>query len=76
MSFDLGWFFGGMMLIIASAVFIVFHRQIADAVGSGVADYDRYKLWGLIALGIGVLAMLNIVPMILNAILGQIFNRP
>lgn len=46
-EFNFGWFIGGLFIVIASVVFLRFHRQIADNMGSGIADYEKYRLYGL-----------------------------
>ena len=74
-TFSWGWFFGGLALIIASAAYLRYHKQVADALGGGVGDYERYKLYAVIALGIGFAAMLNLVPIFLNFVFGMIFGR-
>ena len=72
--FDWGWFIGGILLIAAAALFIRFHRWVADNFGAGLGDYERYKLYGLIGVCIGFLASLNIVPFILSFIARSLFG--
>ena len=43
-TFDLGWFIGGLVILIAGGLVIIFHRQIGDNLASGVRSYDRIKL--------------------------------
>ena len=74
-SFSWIWFTGGLLVIIAGIVFLRFHAWVADNFGSGVVDYERYRLYALIAIGIGFLAMLNLVPILLGLILGLLFNN-
>ena len=74
-TFSWGWFFGGFALIVASAVFLRYHQWIADNFGSGYADYEHYKLYAVIALGVGFASMLNIVPILLELVAGMIFGR-
>ena len=74
-QFSITSFFIGILILAAGAAFIRFHQVIADNFGSGVASYDRYKLWGLIACGLGLVVMVNLHVVILGAIFGSIFNR-
>ncbi|MGO3701566.1 MAG: hypothetical protein ACTJG2_00010 [Candidatus Saccharimonadales bacterium] len=74
-TFSWGWFFGGLALIVAAAVFLRFYQWVADNFGGGVADYEHYKLYGLIAVALGFAAMLNIVPILLTFVLSMIFGR-
>jgi Ca2+/Na+ antiporter len=75
-SFSWGWFFGGLAIIVVSVIFMRFYQWIADNFGAGVADYERYKLFGLIAIGVGLLSMINVLPLLLMLILSQIFGAP
>ena len=58
-EFSWTWFGIGFLILLAGAALTVWYRQIADNLGSGVSSYERYKLWGLIGCGIGLLTMLN-----------------
>ena len=73
-TFDLGSFFLGLGILIASGVFIAFHQKISDAMGGGMADYEKYKLYGLIGCGIGIVLMLSLHTILLNFILSQLFG--
>lgn len=74
-EFSFGWAFAGLGVMIAATVFLRFHQWIADNFGSGLGDYERYKLYGLIAIGVGFLTMLNIVPLLLYMVAGMLFGR-
>ena len=70
-----GAFFIGLLILVAGVVFVRFHQVIADNLGSGVASYDRYKLYAFIACGVGLLVMLNLHSLILGTLLGSLFGR-
>jgi hypothetical protein len=74
-EFSWAWFLGGIGIIAAATLFIRFHQWVADNFGSGFADYDRYKLYGLIALGVGFLTMTNLAPALLTLAFSMIFGR-
>ena len=74
-TFSWGWFFLGMLVTAVGAALVIWHRQIADAMGSGVVSYERYKLWGLIGVGIGLLVMLNIHTLFLSWFFSLLFGR-
>jgi len=59
-SFSIGWFFGGLGIIIAGILMIKFHRQIADNLASGVQSYGKVKLGGIIAIALGFIFMMNL----------------
>jgi len=72
-EFSFASFFFGILIVIAGACFAVFHKPIADNVGSGVSDYSRYKLAGLITAGVGFLVMTNLHTAILRFIFKAVF---
>ena len=74
-NFNFGWFFSGLTLIIASVIFLRYYQKIADSMGGGVGDYERYRLYGLIAIGVGFLAMTNIAPILMYMILSMLFGK-
>ena len=73
-EFNFGWFIGGLFIVIASVVFLRFHRQIADNMGSCIADYEKYRLYGLISIGVGFICMTNIAPLLLGIVLDMLFK--
>ncbi len=73
-EFSFGWAFTGLGVMIVATIFLRFYRLIADNLGSGIADYEHYKLYALIAIGIGFLTMLNIVPFLLYTVATMVFG--
>jgi uncharacterized membrane protein YidH (DUF202 family) len=65
-EFSIGSFFIGLLILAAGIAFVRWHQVIADNFGSGVASYDRYKLWAFIACGVGLIVMLNLHAMLLT----------
>ncbi|MCB9819863.1 hypothetical protein H6796_00960 [Candidatus Nomurabacteria bacterium] len=74
-EFSFGTFLFGIVIVIAGAVLVRYYQQIADGMGSGVVDYDRYKLAGLIACGVGFIVMLNFHTLIFEWVFSFFFNR-
>ena len=74
-TFSLGWLFGGIGILIAGGLIVVFYRQIAENMANGVSSYDKVKLFGVIAIVIGFLAATNLLPFVLTALVGLLFNR-
>lgn len=72
-EFSIGAFFAGLLILAAGAAFLKWHQVIADNLGSGVSSYDRYKMWALIACGVGLLVMVNLHVFILGNLLKSIF---
>ena len=73
-KFSFGTFMLGVVLTILSALFVGYHRKVADNIGAGLSDYERYKKWGLVALGISILVMLNIHTIILGIFIDTFFH--
>lgn len=74
-TFSLGWLFGGIGILIAGGLIVVFYRQIAENMANGVSSYDKVKLFGVITIVIGFLAATNLLPFVLTALVGLLFNR-
>jgi uncharacterized membrane protein YidH (DUF202 family) len=72
-EFSIGSFFLGLVILIAGAAFTRWYQVIADNLGSGVASYDRFRLWALIACGVGFIVMLNLHTLILGWFFSLLF---
>ena len=72
-EFSVGSFFVGLFIIAAGAALLKWHRQVADNLGGGVGSYERYKLWALIACGVGIIVMVNFHTLILGWFFSMIF---
>jgi hypothetical protein len=64
-EFSFVWFFVGILVIAAGVLIVRFHQKIADNLAGGVQNYDKTKLAGLIACGLGFLFMTNLHSLIL-----------
>ena len=73
-EFSIGSFFIGLLILIAGAALVRWHQAVADNFGSGVASYDRYKLWALIACALGFIVMLNLHTVILTWFFSMFFS--
>lgn len=74
-SFSWGAFLFGLMVLIAGACLTLWYRPISDMMGGGVSTYDRYRLYGLITCGVGLVIMLNLHTLILGWLFSALFNR-
>ena len=59
-TFDWGWCLGGIAVLVAGALIVKFHQAIANNLASGVASYDKVKLFGIIMSVIGLLVTANL----------------
>ena len=69
-AFDIGWFFGGLGIMVAGALVVIFYKQISDVLVDGVSSYEKVKLCGVIAIIVGFLIMANLHTFVLSLILG------
>ncbi len=74
-NFNIGWFILGLMIMVGGTLGMVFYRQIADNMASGVASYDKVKLFSGIAIGLGLLIMMNLHTLILTFFVNLVFKR-
>lgn len=72
-TFDLGWLIGGLVILIAGGLIVVFYRQIAENLANGVSSYDRVKLVGVITIVVGFLITANLHTLVLSLILKLFF---
>ena len=63
------------MIAFAGGLIVVFYRQIADNLASGVSSYDRVKLFGVITIIVGLLITANLHIFILTLITNLLFKR-
>lgn len=59
-SFSWGWFFAGIVCLVAGALITKFHQQVANNLASGVASYDKVKLFGVITCLVGLIFIANL----------------
>lgn len=69
-TFDIGWFFAGLAILVGGGLVVVFYKQISDGLANGVSSYDHVKLFGVIAIVVGFLIMANLHTFVLGLILG------
>lgn len=74
-TFNIGWMFGGLIITLAGGLIVIFYRQIADNMASGVSSYDRVKLFGIITIIIGLLITANLHILVLTLISNLLFNK-
>lgn len=74
-TFNIGWMFGGLVIALAGGLIVMFYRQIADNMASGVSSYDKVKLFGIITIIIGLLITANLHILVLTLISNLLFNK-
>jgi hypothetical protein len=68
-TFSWGWFFAGFACLVAGAFIIKFHQAIANNLASGLASYEKVKLFGLITCIVGLVFITNLHSVILYLIM-------
>ena len=74
-EFSLGWLFGGLAIILAGGLIVIFYKQISDNLANGVSSYERVKLFGVITIIAGFLVATNLLPIITTWIVRLIFRK-
>ena len=74
-SFDIGWLVGGLVILIAGGLIVIFYRQIAENLANGVSSYDRVKLVGIITIVVGFLVTANLHTLVLSFIVNLMFPK-
>lgn len=74
-TFSLGWMFGGIAIVIAGGLIVIFYRQIAENLANGVSSYERVKLFGVITIIVGLLVTANLHTFLLGLIVQLLFRR-
>lgn len=74
-EFSIASFFIGLIILVLGVAFVRFHQWIADNFGSGIASYERYKLYAFLTCALGLIVMVNLHAMFLEWFFGMIFGR-
>ncbi len=74
-TFSLGWMFGGIAIIVAGGLIIIFYRQIAENLANGVSSYEKVKIVGVITVIVGLLVTANLHTFLLGLIVKLLLNR-
>ena len=74
-EFSLGWLFGGIAIVVAGALIVIFYKQIADNLANGVSSYDKVKLFGIIAIIVGLIITANLHTFLLGLLVNLLFHR-
>lgn len=74
-EFSLGWLFGGLAIALAGGLIVIFYKQIADGLVNGVSSYDKVKLFGVIAIIIGLICTANLHTFVLTLLVNLLFKR-
>ena len=73
-EFSIGWMFGGLVVALAGGLIVIFYKQIADGLASGVSSYEKVKLFGIVTIILGLLITSNLLPAILAWLVQLMFK--
>lgn len=78
-EFSWTWFFIGIAVTAVGILFVRFYKEVADNMGSGVASYDRYKIFALCTTVAGIIICFNLHTLVIsfigNLVFGGILNK-
>ena len=74
-EFSVGWLFGGLLIALVGGLIVVFYKQIADNLVSGVSSYNKVKLVGVITIIVGLICTANLHTFILGWLIHLMFGR-
>ena len=74
-SFNLGWLFGGLGIMLLGGLIVFFYKPIADNLVNGVSSYEKTKLFGIIVVIIGSLLASNLMPIVISLIANLLFKK-
>ena len=69
-QFNFGWMVAGLAITLAGALVVIFYRPIAENMANGVSSYEKVKLFGIIAVIIGLLTTSNLLLFVFNLLFG------
>ena len=73
-EFSIGWMFGGLVVALEGGLIVIFYKKIADGLAGGVSSYEKVKLFGIIAIVLGLLITSNLLPAILTWLVQLMFK--
>ena len=74
-EFSFGWMVGGLVIALAGALIVIFYKPIADNLVNGVSSYDKVKLFGIIAIVVGLICTANLHTFLLQLIVNLLFGK-
>lgn len=74
-EYSFGWMVGGLLIALAGGLIVIFYKQIADNLASGVSSYDKVKLFGVITIVVGLLITANLHTFLLGIIVNLMFGK-
>ena len=73
-EFNFGWMVAGLAITLVGALVVIFYRPIAENMANGVSSYEKVKLFGIIAVIIGLLTTSNLLLFVFNLLFGFLFK--
>ena len=74
-TFSIGWLLGGLAIAAAGGAIVVFYRPISENLANGVSSYEHVKLFGIIAIVIGLLTASNLMPLVLGFLVNLLLGK-
>jgi hypothetical protein len=64
----------GLLIMACGTALVLWYRPVADNFGGGVGSYERYRLWGLLAVIGGFLVTINLHSIFLGWAVSLVFG--
>ena len=74
-TFSIGWAIAGLVIAAAGGAIVFFYRPIAENLANGVSSYEHVKLFGIIAIIVGLLSTANLHTFVLTLLVHLITGK-
>ncbi|MBO4276723.1 hypothetical protein J5868_03445 [Candidatus Saccharibacteria bacterium] len=74
-EFNFGWMVAGLVIAAVGGAVVFFYRPIAENLANGASSYERIKLFGVIAIVVGLLVTANLHILVLQLLVKFITGK-
>ena len=74
-EFSFGWMVAGLVIAAVGGAVVFFYRPIAENLANGASSYERIKLFGVIAIVVGLLVTANLHILVLQLLVKFITGK-
>ena len=74
-TYSFGWMAGGLAIMVAGGLVVIFYRQISESLANGVSSYEKVKMFGVGTIIVGALVTANLHVFVLQLLVNLIFKH-
>lgn len=74
-EFNFGWMVAGLVIAAVGGAVVFFYRPIAENLANGASSYEKIKLFGVIAIVVGLLVTANLHILVLQLLVKFITGK-